>query len=213
MPPKVKICGLTRPEDARAATRLGADYLGVIFYPLSSRCVNPNVQEELLFFIPDGKRVMVDVDTEFAVLRKRLELGFDYYQLHFDISTPVERIKKWSEITGQVRLWLAPRIPPEAEFPEHILPFADTFVIDSYKAGEFGGTGCTDGWERFVRWKAAYPDKRFVLAGGLGPDNVAEAHTATGAAVMDLNSGVESEPGIKDITKMSAAIHAIRALD
>ncbi|MFA5257800.1 MAG: phosphoribosylanthranilate isomerase [Opitutales bacterium] len=212
MRPKVKVCGLTRPEDARAATRAGADYLGAIFYQRSPRYVNLDTLEDLVFAMPEGKRVMVDVAPEDMVLEDRIELGFDFYQLHFDLSVPVERIKGWSEITGVNRLWLAPRIPSGTAFPEKLLELADTFVLDNYKPDTFGGSGKAGGWDRFAKWKAAYPNKCFVLAGGLGPDNVVAAYAATKAEVLDLNSGVESAPGIKDQAKLSRAIHAVRNL-
>jgi phosphoribosylanthranilate isomerase len=208
---KVKVCGMTRVEDARDCIRMGVDYLGVIFYPKSTRCVKPESLEELLPAIPDGRRVMVDVAPDSTTLRERVDSGFDYCQIHFDNeTTPTERVTSWHKAIGGQRLWLAPRLKPDEAFPEPLLPLADTFVIDSYKAGEFGGTGIAEGWERFARLRLAHPDKRFILAGGLGPDNIAAALDATGTEMVDLNSGVESSPGVKDLGKIALALEAIR---
>ncbi len=209
---KVKICGLTRSEDARAATRLGADYLGVIMYAKSPRCVQDEDLEDLLFFIPDGRRVMVDVAIDCDVLRSRLDLGFDYYQIHFDpSSTPLETVRTWSEIVTPSRLWLAPRLKPEESFPEQLLPFATTFLIDAYKEGAYGGTGVKGDWSFFKKLKGICKDKRLILAGGLNPENAKDALTATAAEVLDFNSGVETAPGLKDLSKMAAVIKTVHA--
>lgn len=211
MTTKVKVCGMTRVEDARACTRMGVDYLGVIFYPKSPRCVKAELLEELLPAIPDGQRVMVDVAPDSTTLRERVDAGFDYCQIHFDNeTTPSDRVESWHKAIGAQRLWLAPRLKPEEPFPEHLLPLAETFVIDSYKAGEFGGTGIADGWERFARIRAAHPDKRFILAGGLGPDNLGAALEATHAEMVDLNSGVEISPGVKDLAKIASSLDILR---
>jgi phosphoribosylanthranilate isomerase len=202
MRPKVKICGITKPDDARAATRMGADYIGVIQYPKSPRYVQPELLEDLIWAMPDGKRVLVDVEPDPAVLQKQLDIGFDYFQLHFDLSISDEKLAAWAQLIDRRRLWLAPRLPDSCPFPERLHQYADTFVIDTYKPGLFGGTGKAGSWERFAKWKATYTDSTFVLAGGLGPDNIAKAMKATGAAVVDINSGIESAPGVKNLDKM-----------
>ena len=211
--PKVKVCGLTRAEDVCAAERLGVDYFGIILYPKSPRCVGDDTLEALLNVIPQGRRVMVDVAPDDNVLEARAKLGFDFFQIHFDAEeTPVERIAGWSKIVGVSRLWLAPRIRPEDHLPEHLLEYAYTFVLDAYKAGEFGGTGQTGEWARFAQFRLAHTDKRLALAGGIGPSNVIAALSATGAEIVDLNSGVESAPGIKDVTKLTAVMNALHSL-
>lgn len=209
--PLVKICGITRPEDARAATRMGADFLGAIFYPRSPRCVSEETLEELIFAMPDGKRVMVDVAPSVEEIQTRIDMGFDYCQIHFDLATtPRETVRQWADIVGPSRLWLAPRMPAGDVIPKYIFESAGTVVIDTYKAGAFGGTGQTGAWEHFVNLVRARPETRFVLAGGLAPDNLVEALEQTRAEMIDLNSGVESAPGIKDCAKLSAAMQAVK---
>ena len=210
MQPNVKVCGLTRPEDARAATRLGVDYLGAIFYPKSPRCVKAETLEDLLLFMPDGKRVMVDVSPEYEALEKRLDLGFDFFQIHFDVATtPREVITRWSSIVHRERLWLAPRLKPEDPLPDYILELAGTLVMDTYKPGLYGGTGQTGEWARFAKLKETHPDLRVALAGGINPENVLAAIEETNADMIDLNSGVESAPGIKDAKKIAAVMDAL----
>ncbi len=213
MRPKVKICGLTRPEDARAATRLGADYLGTIFFTGSPRCVKEDILEELLFFMPDGRRVMVDVMPDCESLARRMDLGFDYCQIHFDIDTPEEQLGEWMDTVGRSRLWLAPRIQPGQSIPEHILAYADTFLLDGFSKNSFGGTGKNADWASFANTRKAHLNKHFCLAGGLKPDNVLEALVASGAEQIDLNSGVESAPGIKDAAKISAVMQILRGME
>lgn len=211
MKTQVKVCGITRGEDARACTRMGVDYLGVIFYQKSPRCVNVATLDELILAIPDGKRVMVDVSPDSTALKERVDLGFDYSQIHFDnATTPRDRVEGWSKAIGTPRLWLAPRLRPDEKFPDYLYDLAEVFVIDSYSKDEFGGTGIANSWERFERLRLERPDKRFILAGGLGPENISAALTATRANAVDLNSGVEISPGIKDAKKIAATLDAIR---
>lgn len=214
MRPFVKVCGLTRPADAAKAAELGADYLGAIFYAKSPRCVKAAVLPELLAAMPAGRRVMVDVAPAPGAIRERQSLGFDFFQIHFDVeSTLPSTLEAWAAEAGTGRLWLAPRLKPEDPLPDYIFELADTLVMDTYRPGVYGGTGETGEWERFHRLKAHLlqfrSDLRLALAGGIGPGNVRQALDATGAAMVDLNSGVEEAPGLKDAGKMAAAFAAI----
>ncbi len=208
----VKVCGITRPEDAETALRLGADYIGVIVYPKSPRAVPLRLLPDLLAVIPPGKRVLVDVAPSMEVLEDLLAYGFDAYQLHFDLDIPVARVAEWSQVVGQEAFWAAPRVPLEEEaFPQILLEFADTFVVDAYDKASYGGTGrAGTNWQRFLDWTLLYQHKRWVLAGGLGPDNIAEAIAFTQAAMIDVNSGVEKVPGVKDAAKLEAFFARLR---
>jgi len=209
---KIKICGLVRSEDARAAVRLGADYLGAIFYEKSPRCVKKESFDELLFAMPDGIRVMVDVLPENSAMEERLDMGFDYFQIHFDLAaTPRERLADYVKIVGRERLFLAPRLRPEDPLPDYVFEYAGRLVMDTYRPGKFGGTGEIGEWDRFARLRANHPGTRLVLAGGLNASNVAEAIRKTGADMVDLNSGIESAPGVKDLRKMAETIAAARS--
>ncbi|HNX04000.1 MAG TPA: phosphoribosylanthranilate isomerase [Opitutales bacterium] len=214
MRPKVKVCGLTRPGDAAGAARLGADYLGAIFYEKSPRCVKADMLPELLAAMPEGRRVMVDVCPDSGAIAKRLSQGFDFFQIHFDVaSTLASTIEGWAGEAGLGRLWLAPRLRPEDPLPDYVLELADTIVMDTYRPNVYGGTGETGEWERFMRLqrhlRRTRPALRLALAGGLGPGNVLAALKATNAAMVDLNSGVEDAPGQKSAEKLGKAFEAI----
>lgn len=197
--PKVKICGITRPEDAELALSLGADYLGIILHEPSPRAVPLSQVPELLSVIPEGKRVLVDVGTPTDVLAEYRNLPFDFFQIHFDLDIAIATVAAWSGLVGRQRLWMAPRVPPqEIYFPQIIMEFADTVVVDTFAKDKFGGTGQTGDWQRFVDWNTLYQHKHWVLAGGLGPSNIEEALAVCMPEAIDVNSGIEREPGVKD---------------
>lgn len=197
--PKVKICGITRAEDIERALALGADYIGIILYEASPRAVPLAQVPELLGLIPEGKRVLVDVATPTDVLAEYRNLAFDFYQIHFDLDIAIASVAAWAGLVGRERLWMAPRVPPqEAYFPQIIMEFADTVLVDTYSKEKHGGTGKVGDWQRFLDWNALYQHKHWVLSGGLGPENIAEALETCAPEIVDLSSGVESEPGIKD---------------
>jgi phosphoribosylanthranilate isomerase len=107
------------------------------------------------------------------------------------------------------RLWLAPKLPPGSDVPAAWLPLAKHFLLDTFHASGFGGSGKTGDWEKFARHRKAHPEKRWMLAGGLNPVNIGEALRATGANFTDVNSGVESAPGVKDQTLLKKFIVAV----
>ena len=94
-----------------------------------------------------------------------------------------------------------------------MLDYADTFLCDGFHAGQFGGTGRTADWACFNALKAAYPQKRWLLAGGLGADTIEEAATATGANFFDLNSGIEDAPGVKNAEKLAHVLALLRKIE
>ncbi len=206
---RVKVCGMTRVEDAQLALKLGADYCGVIRYDKSPRMATESQARRLSNSIPAGKRVCVDVSPTPQELEAHGDLGFDYFQVHFDLEVAMATVAAWSGIVGREALWLAPRIPPGELFPENVLAFADTILIDSYHAQDYGGTGKTGNWLGFAELMQRYPDTRFVLAGGLNADNIREAVRVSGARMVDVASGVEASPGIKDPSKMRAFFTAL----
>lgn len=210
MGPRIKVCGVTSPAEARRCVELGADYVGVIVYADSPRHVPKERIPDILAEIPGGRRVMVDVNTATDELERYGDLGFDFFQIHFDLDAPLASLAGWSGIVGSDSLWLAPRIPPNEPFPQVILSFADTIVLDSYSPKAFGGTGEVGGWQRFSDWKTLYQHKRFVLAGGLAPENITAALQATGADLIDVNSGVELSPGRKDFARLERLMTLVR---
>jgi len=200
---RLKFCGLTRAEDARLATELGADFLGFILHPKSPRFLSLEAYAQLRMVLPSGPaRVAVMVEPSVDELVAAVAAGFDFYQLHARADTELALVAGWSSLAGAARLWLAPKLPPGVAFPQEWMPLADTFLVDTYHAEGFGGSGRTGDWSGFARLAAAHPDKTWVLAGGLSPENIAAARTESGASVLDVNSGVESAPGIKSSEKI-----------
>lgn len=200
-PCHAKVCGITRAADAAAALHLGADWLGINAWAGSPRFVDPPRRAALLREIPEASRVAVTVNASPAEALDLLREGFAAVQVHFD---PAERLcdpSALSSAAGSGRLWLAPRLPAGAEFPEALLALASTFVHDAHRADAYGGTGLRGDWDRHLRLQAAHPGHRWILAGGLGPDNVGEA-AARGVRAIDLNSGVEISPGLKSVEKL-----------
>src|SRR5690606_24930520 len=148
---------------------------------------NYDAMERLL---PDGrKRVAVMVEPDDDALRRAVDAGFDRFQLHFRVETPIARVAAWSESATPGNLWLAPRIASSDAFNPAWRPMAGSFLIDTYQPGAFGGSGRTGDWSGFARLAKAHPEKTWILAGGLAPQNIGEALAATGARVVDVNSG------------------------
>ena len=206
---RLKVCGLTSLVDADAADAVGADYLGFIFYPKSPRFVSLFQYQAMQERLPPRKRVAVSVEPTVEELAKQMELDFDFFQIHFNPQTAVETVAAWAGTVGASRLWLAPRLPPGAEISPELLPLAETFLLDTFHPDKMGGTGATGDWAKFKRYQQTYAGKRWILSGGLSPDNIAEAVTATGAKYLDVNSGVEQVPGIKSPAKLQALVLAL----
>lgn len=205
----VKICGITRAEDAVAAAEVGADWLGFIFYPKSPRNVTAAQFDAMRANLPTVKKVAICVEPTPADLVRLAAMGFDAFQVHYAHTTPAQRIAAWAEAVGPSRLWLAPKLPPAEDVKIEWLPFAETILLDTFHAEKFGGTGQTGDWSKFKRHRMAHTDKTWILSGGLNPDNIAAAAAATGALFMDVNSGVESAPGRKSMERLVALRHKL----
>ncbi len=206
---RLKVCGLTSLVDAEAADAIGADALGFIFYPKSPRGITLTQFAAMKDRLPSRKKVAVCVEPSAPELAALVGQGFDHFQIHFGAETAFPIIAGWSHLVGRARLWLAPKLPPEQDVKPDWLPLADTFLLDTFHADKFGGTGETGDWAKFKRHREAHPAKTWILSGGLKPDNVAAAVTATGAKFLDVNSGVELSPGVKDPAKLKALVLAL----
>jgi phosphoribosylanthranilate isomerase len=198
----VKICGITRPEDAKQAVAAGADLIGLNFWRGSKRFVQDEQAREIVAAIPTGVlRVGVFVNAHPLVVSETVaELKLDRVQLHGD-----EIPATWN--------WLRPeqiirtiRVRDEASLKEALGWEASLFLYDAYVEG-YGGSGKRAPWA-VVADGARRP---FLIAGGLNPSNVAEAIRATRPDGVDVSSGVESAPGIKDLRKLRAFIKQARA--
>ncbi len=209
---RLKICGLTTLVDAEFADKAGADALGFILHPKSPRYIPLLQYTAMSSRLPEGrKRVAVMVEPSSAELAGALEAGFDFFQIHFDPATVgMAVVAAWSHTVGLERLWLAPKLPPGTDVPLELLPLAKTILVDTFKADGFGGTGKAGDWAGFARQQAAHPEKTWILAGGLSPENITASLTESGAKFVDVNSGVEAAPGVKDhakVRQLAVAIH------
>jgi len=208
---RIKVCGLTSLVDADSADRCGADFIGFNFFPQSPRYLSPDNYGAFSSRLPDRRRVAILVEPTDAQLGSLQKHGFAAYQVHFRLDRPIDQVQAWSNRVGRERLWLAPRIAPGQELNEAWLELADHFLIDAFHPDAFGGTGRTANWEKFRECRKSYPKTNWILAGGLGPENVGAALQASGARFLDVNSGIESSPGVKDPARMAAFFAAVRA--
>lgn len=207
---RLKVCGLTTLVDAEAADAIGADYLGFILHPKSPRYVAPAQFSAMVGRLPPRRKVAVVVMPTVEHLRSLRDAGFDTFQVHFPLDTSEDVLAAWSAAIGRAHLWLAPKMPPGAVFPERLLAHADAVLWDTYAADGYGGTGRTGDWGGFRAVSAAHPDHAWILAGGLSPDNIADALAASGARFVDVNSGVEQVPGVKHPAKLKAFAERLR---
>ncbi|MEM8843141.1 MAG: phosphoribosylanthranilate isomerase [Pseudomonadota bacterium] len=195
---RVKICGLTRAEDARAASEAGAAYLGFNFFPPSPRSITPAAAPALLSEVPEGVvRVALLVDPDDALMAEIAALPIDMLQLHG--SEPPERLATLRARTGlPVMKAIGIREAGDLAQIDRYAPVADQLLIDAKPpkgATRPGGNAITFDWRLIAgrEWRVPW-----LLAGGLTPENAAEAARRTGADQLDVASGVELAPGIKD---------------
>ncbi|WP_171210995.1 phosphoribosylanthranilate isomerase [Ruegeria sp. HKCCA5426] len=206
----VKICGLTAPDHVRAAAEAGARYLGFNFFPKSPRYVSPAQAAALMQAVPVGvaKVALVVNASDEELDRITGAAPFDMLQLHG--SESVDRVR---EIKARYGLPVIKVIGvADAEDLAAIDEYsdvADQLLIDAKPPKNAvlpGGNGLAFDWRLLAGRK--YWRKPWMLAGGLNPDNVAEAIRMTGARQVDVASGVESAPGVKDTALISAFIKA-----
>ena len=216
----VKICGLTRPDDALAAARAGADLLGMVFAPGSKRRVDAGKARGIVAFVrgwfeqtnarraqtpqcgtedslscPKFVGVFVDESGE-RMNEIATEAGLDYIQLHGD-EDPGIVAKLVRPVVRAIRV--------ETSWPDiSCWSSADWILFDAAA----GGSGVSFDWQLLKG-----VDKPFLLAGGLSPDNVVEAIKLTGAAGVDVSSGVEVTPGVKDHDKIRRFVRAAKGVD
>ena len=203
---KVKICGITNWEDARRAIAGGADLLGFNFVPTSPRYVTPAKARRMAARLP-RKISAVGVfqnESEDTMLEIARRVGLDQLQLHGDEPPAVvERLGRRLGVIKAVRV--SKRFRP-AELG--VYRRADAILLDGYSRRARGGTGKTFDWT--IARRAKRPGRRIFLAGGLTPENVAEAIRAARPYGVDVCSGVESRPGKKDARRMKRLLQAVR---
>ncbi len=207
---RVKICGLTTPETIAAAVDAGAAYVGLVFFPKSPRYLTIEAARNLALDIPEGvAKVALTVDADDGLLDQiTARVPLDMLQLHGS-ETP-ERVSTVKARYGlPVMKALGVADAPDLEAINTYASVADQILVDAKppKGGELpGGNGLPFDWRLIAgrRWSVPW-----MLAGGLTPENVGEAQHLTGARQVDVSSGVESAPGVKDVSAISAFIEAV----
>jgi phosphoribosylanthranilate isomerase len=197
----IKICGITRPQDAEIACREGAGAIGLNFWRGSKRFVEDGQAREILSAVPPGVlKVGVFVNPHPLVVNESLaDLGLDLVQFHGD-----EQAQAWSTLAGN-KIIRAIRVFDESSLAAATGWNPRYFLYDSFVVG-YGGMGKRPPWQIV----AAGARRPFLLAGGLGPLEVAAAIATVRPDGVDVASGVESKPGIKSEAKMVAFIENAR---
>jgi phosphoribosylanthranilate isomerase len=205
MKTRFKICGLTRREDVEAAVNAGASYLGFIFYAKSPRNINPERVREISRDLPEGvKKVGVFVNYPLEEIERIVKLcALDVVQLHGDESPEFARQLQGVEVWKALNLRSADDVKYAETYP------ADLVLIDAMSKEQRGGTGKLSNWALATDLNSKRP---IILAGGISPDNVMEAIEKVKPAIVDVNSGVETAPGIKDKDKISLIGKIIRQI-
>ncbi len=201
---RVKICGITRKEDLDAAVAAGADAVGFVVGVASSpRNVALEKAEKLIRQVPPFvKSVLVTVPRGIDDFEMYEKLNPDAIQIHGEnLHTAASvrlKIPK-TLLIGAVNAKLANALDVVSELAK----IFDAVLLDSFANGRYGGTGIVHDWELSKRVKQAIHPKLLILAGGLTPENVAEAVRTVEPYAVDVSSGVERQPGIKDHKKIS----------
>ena len=204
----VKICGITNLADAEAAIVAGADALGFNFWPGSERYVEPAAAVPWIRELPDTiSRVAVLVNPTPAYAKEIAAIGgVDCLQLHG--AEPPEFCLRLVE--AQIPLWKAiPMTGRDMSLPDF---HTNRLLLDTVVGTKFGGTGTSFPWSSACGLIVANPAREFILAGGLNPENVAEAINQARPFGVDVASGVETRSGSKDIYRVRDFISAARSV-
>jgi len=208
---KVKICGLTRREDALFAEEAGADFLGVVLVRGTPRCLAPQEAGKILEGVSRPTvAVMADLEVEEAVSVAQA-VGCAVIQFHGD-ETPdfVSRVRE----AGPWRVWKALRVRDPGDVAAGLERFgavAHGLLLDAWHPSHKGGTGRSFSWGGVAGAEIAFPPRLTrIVAGGMDPDNVGDAVAILRPHVVDVSSGVEESPGVKDRKKVEAFIRRVR---
>lgn len=201
---RVKICGITRPEDGIEAARLGADAIGLVFYAPSPRAVTVAQAQAVCAALPPFVSVVgLFVDAPAAEVLEVLQaVPLDVLQFHGDEAA--------AYCAAFERPYLkALRMRDGLDVAAEARCYADAqgLLLDTYQPGQAGGTGQSFDWKRVPRDL----DKPIILAGGLTPDNVAEAIAVARPYAVDVSGGVEQAKGIKSAEKMAAFMRGVES--
>lgn len=196
---KVKICGLTTPEDVAAVNEFKPDYAGFIFAPSRRRLTIDRAKELCERLNSDIKKVGVFVNEDPEVINRTKKLcSLDVIQIYNDDN------KMDALLDGEI--WLGVRVKDEDSLSVLRSVKADAYLLDAYNTNAYGGTGEVFNW---TLAKKAVEKTKIILAGGLTPENVAEAVKTVCPYAVDVSSGVETD-GIKDKDKIRRFIEKVR---
>ncbi|MDR3089671.1 MAG: phosphoribosylanthranilate isomerase [Desulfobulbaceae bacterium] len=209
---RIKVCGITNPDDAAMAVAAGVDALGFIFAASSPRAVKTSQAKNIIAQLPpmvDAVGVFVNQDP--VELVEIIEYcGLTLVQLHGDESP--DYCRKLAYDATPCRIIKAFRVQPESSESD-FAPYRETvsaFLLDAWHPVMRGGSGERFDWQRIASFKLGRP---CVLAGGLRPDNIALAISQAKPFAVDVNSGVEDEPGRKNQSKLETLIKQARLAD
>ena len=198
---RIKVCGITSIEDAQKVVASGADAIGLVFYEKSARHVTLAQAAEIARTIPPFMSIVgLFVNASEAFIEEALAtVPFTLLQFHGH-ETEVE-CRRWG-----CRYIKAFRVRPEVSVADMVAPYdtASGYLLDSYHKGVPGGTGESFDWNLIPRDLG----KPIILAGGLTPGNVAQAIASVCPYAVDVSSGVETSPGVKDLDKINALVKA-----
>ena len=199
---RIKVCGMTRVEDTAAAARLGVDAIGLVFYPQSPRYVDVQQARQLVASLPAFVTVTaLFLDPTALEVRQVLD-NVRVELLQFHGGEPAEFCRGF----GRPYIKAVP-MGSRADLAEYARRHssAAALLLDSHAAGQKGGTGVSFDWSAVPKVEGP----PLILAGGLSAQNVATAIRIVRPYGVDVSSGVESKPGIKDADKMAAFVHEV----
>jgi phosphoribosylanthranilate isomerase len=197
---EVKICGITRPEDAEAAVRFGASYVGFVLWPKSPRAASLDIVRQIVPSLPDTVTpVGVFVDPTARQINDAAAAGIRIAQVHGDSTADLSSVT--IPVIRAVHLASDQKSGIDPDVADELI------LLDAHDPVKHGGTGKTVDWKRA---QAVAQQRRVILAGGLTPFNVRSAIEQVRPFAVDVASGVESSPGIKDHGLLRAFIAAAK---
>lgn len=209
--PVVKICGVTRAEDARVAESFGAGYVGMILSGGFERSVTPEVAAAITSSLEiETVAVLVDETVE-AAARMAETVGVDVLQLH---GNEPEGVVAELRAAGDWLVWKALRLKEAQDLERGLQTYGasvDGFVLEGWHPSKVGGSGVAFAWDQFAAVRDGFPEGvALIAAGGLTPENVGEAVALLRPDVVDVSSGVELEVGVKDAGLVRAFVTKTR---